>query len=118
MKIQKIAYWIVTGLLSAFMLFSASMYFFKYADVAAEFTALGFPTFIIYPLAVAKILGIIAIISKISKSLKEWAYAGFFFDFLLAAGGHIAVKDGEYLGAIVALVLLGISYFLDKRIFS
>ncbi|MGB1019090.1 MAG: DoxX family protein, partial [Chitinophagales bacterium] len=72
MKKAKIIYLISTGLLSLMMLMSAGMYIVKNADVSVIFSGLGFPTYIIYPLAVAKILGIIAIWTKKSQSLKEW----------------------------------------------
>ncbi len=111
MNRNKIIHWVATGLLSAMMLMSAGMYFFNHAEVAQTFTSLGFPTYIIYPLAIAKILGIIAIWSRRSSVLKEWAYAGFCFDFLLAASAHLMVSDGQHWAAIGALVLLFASYF-------
>jgi hypothetical protein len=116
MKRDKVIYWISTGLLSALMLMSAGMYFFNNDMVSEIFTSLGFPTYIIYPLAVAKILGLIAIWTNKSKMLKEWAYAGFFFDFVLAATAHIMVSDGEYAGALVAIILLIVSYVFEKKI--
>ena len=75
-------YWLVTGLLSLLMLFAAANYVFKHDLIADVFTKLGYPTYLIYPLAVAKVLGVVAILTKKSRALKEWAYAGFFFDFL------------------------------------
>ncbi|MCT4646023.1 MAG: DoxX family protein [Carboxylicivirga sp.] len=114
-KRDKIIYWIATGLLSAMMLMSAGMYIFNNDTVTTVFTKLGFPTFIIYPLAVAKILGVIAILSNFSRKLTEWAYAGFFFDFVLAAAAHIAIKDGEEMGASVALALLFVSYIFGRK---
>jgi len=107
---------IITGLFSAMMLFSASMYFFNYDMVAATFTNLGFPTYIIYPLAIAKILGVIAIWSNKSAWLKEWAYAGFVFNTLLAASAHIGIEDGEFYAAVAGLTMVSISYFLDKKL--
>lgn len=115
MKNIKYVYWGSTGLLSAMMLMSAGMYFFNNETISATFTNLGFPTYIIYPLAIAKILGLVAIWTEKSKALKEWAYAGFFFDFLLAASAHIAANDGEFAGAFVAMVLLFTSYFAWKK---
>lgn len=114
-KRNKITYWISTGLLCGLMLFSASMYFLQNEMVSEMFIKLGYPTYIIYPLAVAKILGIIAILTKKSKKLKEWAYAGFFFDFVLAVAAHAAIGDGEYAPALLALLFLLISYFYDQR---
>lgn len=114
---NKIIYWIATGLLSTLMLMSASMYFFKYEMVSQTFLNLGFPVYIIYPLAIAKLLGVIAILTKKSKTLKEWAYAGFFFDFLLALSAHWVINDGEFVPAFVAIVLLIVSYRYDKKVF-
>ncbi len=118
MKRDKIIYWVATGLLSLMMLGSAGMYLFNTAEVSTVFTTLGYPTHIIYPLAIAKILGLVAILTKRSATLKEWAYAGFTFDFLLAIAGHLYVKDGEFVGALMALVLLTVSYYFDKRVFA
>jgi len=115
-KKNKIIYWVATGLLSALMLMSAGMYLFNNSMVNEVFTKLGYPTYLIYPLAIAKILGLIAIWTKKSNTLKEWAYAGFFFDFLLALSAHINVSDGEYAPAIIAIVLLLLSYWFDKRL--
>lgn len=116
MKSNKIVFWISTGLLSLLMLASAGMYFFNYAEVAKIITDLGYPTQIIYPLAVAKILGVIAIVSGYSKTLKEWAYAGFFFDFVLAFMAHINAGDGGFVTPLIALALLFTSYFFGKKI--
>lgn len=112
-----IIYWASTGLISAFMLFSASMYFFNHEMVAETFTRLGYPVYVIYPLAIAKMLAVVAILTKKSQTLKEWAYAGLFFDFILATSGHIMVNDGEFAGALVALVLLLVSYSYDRKLF-
>lgn len=118
MKRDKIIYLVATGLLTALMLFSSSMYFFDHEMVSETFSSLGFPTYIIYPLAIAKLLGLVAIWTRKSRMLLEWAYAGFCFDFLLASSAHIIVKDGAHIAAIVALVLLFTSYFFGKRAYQ
>lgn len=110
MRGMRIAHWISTGLLTVMMLMSAGMYFFNHADIEAAFTALGYPTYLIIPLAVAKLLGLLAIWTPLARSLTEWAYAGFFFDFVLAAAAHYMVDDGEQWPAVAALVLLCVSY--------
>ncbi len=117
MKISKIIYWLATGLLCLMMLGSAGMYIFNHGEVVKMFQAMNYPPYIIYPLAVAKILGVAAILTKTSKFLKEWAYAGFFFDFLLAASAHYFAGVPSPLLATVAIVLLLISYALDKRLY-
>ena len=115
---MKIVYWIATVLLSLMMLGSAAMYIFNHAEAVKIFNDLGYPSYLAYPLAIAKILGLIAILTKKSKTLKEWAYAGFFFDFLLAASAHYFSGVPSPILAVVALVLLIVSYILDKKIYS
>jgi hypothetical protein len=117
MNKEKTIYWAATGLLSAQMIMAASMYVLNTDMVAGVFGTLGFPVFIIYPLALAKFLGVVAILFKKSDTLKEWAYAGFFFNFLLAIGAHAAVNDGEFIPALVVLALLGVSYKMDKKLY-
>ena len=109
MKRNQIIYWLSTGIVCAIMAFSAFNYFFNYEMIAGFFESLGYPTYIIYPLAVAKILGIIAIVSDKSKFLKEWAYAGFFFDMVLALAAHLVANDGAYHFALIGLIALIIS---------
>jgi len=114
-KRNKLIFRIALGLVTALMLMSSSMYFFKHDMVSDTFTKLGYPTYIIYPLAIAKLLGLVAIWTNKSKLLKEWAYAGFFFDFILALGAHLAISDGEFAPALVGIVLIVLARFFDKR---
>lgn len=118
MNWKKIAYWISTGFVCLLMLFSATMYFIEHEAVVDAFDKLGFPGWLVYPLAIAKILAVIAILSKKSEMLKEWAYAGLFFDFLMAAGAHIMAQDNSYHLAIIALICLIASYVLDKKMYT
>ncbi len=115
---SKIIYWIATILLSALMLLSAGMYIFNNEMVSEVFSRLGYPTYLIYPLATAKVLGIIAILTRKSDFLKNLAYAGFFYDFILALSAHINVNDGEFIPAAVALVLLAVSYIFGRKVFT
>ena len=112
---DKWIYRISTGLLTALMTFSAIMYFVQYDTVSETISGLGFPTFIIYPLAIAKLLGVFALWSNKTKVLKEWAYAGFTFNLLLAFGAHFNVGDGEQYPALVGLILLAVSYYYSKK---
>ena len=116
MKTNRIIYWIATGLFSLLMVFSASMYLFTH-DIAVEnFTRLGFPTYLIYLMAGAKLLGVVALLTGLSTLLKEWAYAGFTFNMLLAVSAHLNAGDGEFAGAALGLVLVLVSYIFYKRI--
>ena len=118
MQLNKIIYWVSTAIFCGIFLFSATMYFAKYQMVKGFFESLGYPIYIIYPLAVVKILGITAILTKKSSLLKEWAYAGFFFDAALAAAAHLHAKDGGQLLALTAMAMLIISRIFDSKIFK
>ncbi len=115
---MKIAYWIVTGLFCLLMSAAAAMEIFSFAESAAFINQLGYPAHIAYVLPVTKILGVLAILTKYSKTLKEWAYAGFFFDFTLAALAHYFSGVPSPLPAILALVLLMTSYALDRKVYN
>lgn len=116
MKKFNIAYYVVTGLLSFMLLYSAiGMYLLQTEMVQGFFVSLGFPAFIVVPLAILKIAGVVVLLTRFNHTLKEWAYAGFFFNFTLAAAAHINVADGEAAGAFMALILLISSYLLDKK---
>jgi len=110
MKTFKILYYVSTGLLTFLMLFSVGNYFFNYDMVAGLFKEFGYPTYIIYPLAIAKLLGLYAIWFSKCTPLREWAYAGFFFNVLLAFFAHYMISDGEQLVAVMAFVFVSISY--------
>lgn len=113
MKANKIIYWIATGIMVTVFAYSAFMYLTKFEMVQGFYTALGFPTWLVLPSAVAKILGIVAILSRKSTLLKEWAYAGFFFDALLATAAHHFAGHG-----IVGLSLLALAATVASRVFD
>ena len=118
MKKDKTIYWISTGLLCALFTMGAMMYIFNYPRAEGFFISLGFPTWIIYPLATVKIIGPITILTRKSNFLKELAYAGFLFDAILAFFAHLMVSDGEYLFSIIALILTITSWIYDRKVFG
>lgn len=115
MNINKIIYWIATSIMCFIFLFSAFNYFTQYEMIAGFFDQFGFPRWVIYPLAIAKVLAVIAILSKQSKLLKEWAYAGFFFDAVLAYFAHHFANDGAGMFAIIALVATLVSRLFENK---
>ncbi len=118
MKTNKIIYYASTGIVTAVMLFSVSMYFFKHDMIKGAFESFGYPTYLIYPYAIAKLLGLVALWLPRTKTLKEWAYAGFFYAVILAFFAHYMIGDGQQGTAIVALIALSLSYIFYKRINS
>ena len=117
-KRDLIIYRVITGIFSLLIFMGACMYFFNH-DLAKEmFESLHFPTYLIYPMGIAKILGLIAIWSNKSKTLKEWAYAGFMFNLVLAISAHLNVNDGEFYGAAIALVFAVVSYIYNRKVYA
>jgi uncharacterized membrane protein YphA (DoxX/SURF4 family) len=82
MKTTKILYWVFTILLIVLMLFSAYGSLFDPGQTRAFASKVGFPVYLFQFLAVAKILGCLAIVFPRYSRLKEWAYAGFTFDLM------------------------------------
>jgi len=118
MKNTKYIYWGSTGLMCIIFTFSALMYFFDFELAADYFDRLGYPTWLVYPSAIAKVLGVTAVLTNRSYLLKEWAYAGFFFDALLAFTSHTIVGDGEGGIALVALIAIIVSRYTQARLQS
>lgn len=118
MKKIKIGYWVSTGLLSLMLLMSSGMYVFNNEAIQGMFEGFGYPTYLIYPLVVAKVSAVVVLLSHKQSRLKEWAYAALFFEFILAFFAHVMISDGEQMGAIIAMTLLLISYFTGKKLFN
>ncbi|MEL6809741.1 MAG: DoxX family protein [Bacteroidota bacterium] len=114
MNIQRIVYWIATPLLCALMLYSATLYVTNTEMVKGFFESFNYPSYIVIPLATAKILAVIMILWRKSSWLTEWAYAGLFFDMVLAYfAHHFAGHENNYLPLLGIIVLL-LSYFFGK----
>ena len=67
-------------------------------------TALGYPLHFIMIIGVWKILGVVAVLIPKFPLVKEWAYAGFFFNMTGAIIAHLAMSD--YLSLIFPPLLL------------
>ena len=79
------------------------------------FESFNYPTYIVIPLAIAKVLGVLMIPWRYSKWLTEWAYAGFFFDLILATAAH-HYADHTIGLSVYAIPFLFVSYFLGKEL--
>ena len=104
---RRIVYWTTTALV-AFVFLAGGV-----ADLARPATAveatvhLGYPIYFMTILGVWKVLGGIAILIPRFPLLKEWAYAGMFFDLSGAAASHAA--SGDSVREIATpLIILGI----------
>lgn len=115
LKIKSVTFYFATGLISLMMVFSAYSYFTSDQLVAA-FKHLGFPDYFRVELGIAKILGIVVLWAPGFRTIKEWAYAGFTITFISAFIAHASSGDpaSAMANPIVALILLGVSYFTRK----
>lgn len=78
---------------------------------------LGYPLYLMKILGFAKILGGFTILIGKSQKLKEWAYAGFAFDFLGATASHILAGDfSNSFFPFIFFIFLMVSYFLWHKI--
>jgi len=118
-KKNRIIYYTVTGLFTVHMLMTVGVYFFNNAMVSEVFEGLGFPAGLVYPLAIAKLLGLVAIWTNKSRLLKELAYAGFAIDLILAAGAHGMAGEGAVgiIPPLVALVFASVSFIYHRKLF-
>lgn len=112
MKKNVIIYWISTGFIA--LLEGVMPAFTSQSEMAKEgIRHLGYPEYFGNVLVVFKILGVLALVlPNIPRRVKEWAYAGFAFDFLFAAISHGIVDGliGQTFFPIIVLGVLIISY--------
>lgn len=118
MKKEKAIYWTATifiFLLEGFMPALTSQ-----TELAKEgIRHLGYPVYFGNALVVCKIIGAIALVlPQLPKRLKEWAYAGFTFDFIFAAISHGAVDGftGQTFFPLIVLGILSVSYFYHHQL--
>jgi DoxX-like protein len=83
----------------------------------AVFHHLGYPDYFSTLLGVAQVLGVVALLAPVPRTLREWAYAGFTFDVACAIVSILAVGDAASHVAIplYALAMLQLSYFAWRR---
>src|SRR5262245_57798653 len=96
MKKDKVIYWTSTGLISVMTLASGLQQSFHSKSSVDVTATLQLPEYLLSLLGPAKIVGAIAILLPNLRTLREWAYAGLFIDFLgatycmIAAGGSVS----------------------------
>lgn len=112
MKTTKITYWVSTTLIFLFQGLMPALT--SQTEMAKEgILHLGYPAYFGVALTVFKVLGsLVLIVPQVPKTLKEWAYAGFVFDFIFAAISLVAVDgfNGETFIPFFVLGVLLLSY--------
>lgn len=111
-------YIILKVLFSGFMLFSSLGELTLNETVVQSMVYIDMPVYLLYFLGVSKLLGIIALWYSPYKFLREWAYAGFTFDFLGAIYGFIATGQlviPDIVMAPTGLLLCILTYYYWKK---
>ncbi len=117
-KAWTITYWIVTTLLSAFILIGAVVDVLQVPEAVALMTELQYPAYLLLIVGWGKILGIIGIWQRWWPFLREWAYAGLVIDLLGAFISHMFVGHGPdvYSGSLIGLFLTLLSYVAYRKV--
>ncbi|WP_456311948.1 DoxX family protein [Pseudomonas shirazensis] len=118
MKKAKMIFWITTIII--FLFEGVMPALTSQTELAREgIKHLGYPEYFGNALVIFKIIGVlILVIPQVSNRVKEWAYAGFAFDFIFASISHFAV-DGvgfQSFFPLIFLVILAISYIYHHKI--
>jgi uncharacterized membrane protein YphA (DoxX/SURF4 family) len=108
------AFWATTILGPASFVIGGYLHLTRDPQVMATLAHLGYPAYFATILGVWKVLGAIAIVVPGIPRVKEWAYAGFFFDLTGAAATRAFVGDGigDILAPLVFLALVAASWAL------
>jgi len=109
MNAKVIGYWVCTGLIAFFMLPGGVLQVMRNPTNVAGFASLGLPVWFMVCLGVWKILGAITLLVPGFPLVKEWAYAGIFFD-LTGAAVATASTGGAWWHWAVPLGIVGILY--------
>jgi uncharacterized membrane protein YphA (DoxX/SURF4 family) len=111
---KNIAFWVVTILGPASFAIGGYLHLTRDPQVMAPLAHLGYPPYFATIMGVWKLLGAIAIVVPGLPRIKEWAYAGFFFDLTGAAATRALVGDGvaDIAAPLVFLALVMASWAL------
>lgn len=115
-KSTKITYWVATIIFSGLMIFS-SVGGIQPTEDTVKFMhdGLGYPIYFIRFISIAKIIGAVAIlVPGLGRSVKEWAYAGLFFDLAGAvySGYAMAGKFDISMLFMLAWILPGVVSYI------
>ena len=121
MKKTRIIYWVLTIVFAGFMAATAVPDALVVPDAVKFMSHLGYPNYFTHFIGIAKILGAIAILVPGFRTIKEWAYAGLFFDLIGAVYSNLMV-DGPNAPMLITMVLLfgfGIgSYLYNRKVYG
>jgi hypothetical protein len=105
-KLTTIGYWTTTGVVAAACIFGGAVDLARPPDALAFLARIGYPAYFATLIGAWKLLGGVAILAPGLPRLKEWAYAGIFFDLTGAAFSHAMSDDGAHVPAPLVLTAI------------
>jgi DoxX-like family len=95
---SRIIYVTSTAILVLEILAGAFMDLAHLPYVVQDVRSIGYPTYVLYIVGIWKVLAVAALLWPRLHRLREWAYAGVFFEMSGAAASHVLVGDsiGKY----------------------
>ncbi len=118
MKKNKIIFWTSTLIIALFEGVMPAIT--SQTELAKEgIRHLGYPAYFGNALVIFKVLGVLAlVIPQIPKRIKEWAYAGFAFDFIFAmiSLGTVDGMSGQTFFPLLVFGVLATSYVYYHKI--
>jgi len=107
MKGKLIAYWTCTVIIALTIGSGGAAMAFRVPQNIQGLEALGYPLHFIVELGIWKVLGALTLLAPGLRLVKEWAYAGIFFD-LTGAAVTAAANASAAFHIIAPLLLIGI----------
>src|SRR3954470_5507371 len=108
---RKIAYWVCT-VVACLSLFGALSYLTGSPEVVAGFAKAGYPQHLRIVLGIAKPVAAIVLLLPRFALLKEWAYAGVTFAWVMATiSSYLSGEGIKTVLPVILLALLAVSYF-------
>jgi hypothetical protein len=111
---RSVAYWLFTVVVAFELAAGALWDLLRIEFVRVVLVHLGYPLYLLIILGVWRIPGALALLIPRFPRLKEWAYAGAFFDYTGAAASHLLVGDraGQWAGPLILAVATLVSWAL------
>jgi hypothetical protein len=112
--IRAVAYWVFTLLIALEMAAGGLWDLLRIEFVRVALAQLGYPPYLPYIIGVWKIPCALVLLAPRFPRLKEWAYAGAFFNYTGAAASHFLAGDGagKWAGPLVFAALTLASWAL------
>src|SRR3984893_19112251 len=120
MIVRKTIYWVSTGIVCAVMVFSAVNFNLSnpVGPMKGAFAHLGYPNYFKIELTVAKVLGVLALLTRgMPRTIRNFAYAGFTITLISASIAHFSSGDTLMfiVDPLMFLAALAVSYSYSNK---